>query len=267
MQANTAAMLGGFVLAWVALMPVVAQAESLRDCTDCPEMVIIPAGSFNMGSYDGDADELPPHRVTISRAFALGKTEVTQGEWRAVMHDHSRGMQDNDPSYFSSCGDDCPVEQVSWNDVQIFIQRLNARTRKHYRLPSEAEWEYACRGGVRQRYCGSDDADSVAWYGGSAEMQDSSVTATARVAGKQPNAFGLYDMSGNVWEWVEDSYHDSYKGAPNDGRSWQSDGKQRVLRGGSWFNTGQSVRAASRYREVPGFYSRFAGFRVLRALP
>ncbi|SBT07650.1 conserved exported hypothetical protein [Candidatus Accumulibacter aalborgensis] len=125
--------------------------EVFRDCADCPEMVVIPAGSFDMGGSAGD--ESPVHRVSV-RGFAMGRTEVTQGQWRAVMG--------NNPSYFSNCGADCPVEQVSWNDAQDYVRKLSANTGKTYRLPSEAEWEYACRAGGRHEYCGGDSIESVA---------------------------------------------------------------------------------------------------------
>jgi len=218
----------------------------IRDCPDCPEMVVIPAGSFEMGETG------PTHRVTL-QSFALGKTEVTQGQWKAVMG--------NNPSHFVRCGDNCPVEQVSWNDAQAFIQRLNAKTGKQYRLPSEAEWEYACHAEGRQAYCGSDNLDSVAWHDGN------SGNSTHPVAVKQANAFGLYDMSGNVWEWVEDSYHDDYKGAPVDGSAWQSDGANRVLRGGSWIVSPRVGHEAGRNQnETAGSYYNL-GFRLARVLP
>src|SRR5208283_145707 len=116
------------------------EGTTFRDCPDCPEMVVIPAGSFDMGSSKGN--EQPVHRVTITKAFLMGKTEVTQGQWRAIMN--------NNPSSFNNCGDNCPVEIVSWDEVQEFIEKLNAKTGKQYRLPSEAEWEYACRAGEQQ---------------------------------------------------------------------------------------------------------------------
>jgi formylglycine-generating enzyme required for sulfatase activity len=245
----------------------VEPGDMFRDCPDCPEMVVIPPGSFEMGSRQGEMNERPVHRVTIKNSFAIGKTEVTQGEWRAVMHDQWRTIMGKDPSFFLSCGDNCPVEQVSWDDIQIFLQRLSAQTRKQYRLPSEAEWEYACRAGGKHEYCGSDDANSVAWFGGFVDEEGEGGNCTVAVATKQPNAFGLYDMSGNVWEWVADSYHENYKGAPTDGSAWQKDGKLRLLRGGSWFNDPKSVRAAKRFKEVPTFRSKFDGFRVVRVLP
>ncbi|MFZ1767031.1 MAG: formylglycine-generating enzyme family protein [Candidatus Nitrotoga sp.] len=225
----------------------------IKDCITCPDMVTIPSGEFEMGSSNGSSNEKPVHSVSINN-FALGKTEVTQGQWFAVMG--------NNPSRFISCGDDCPVESVSWDDVQMFIQKLNAKTGEHYRLPSEAEWEYACRAGGQHEYCGSDNLDSVAWN------KDNSGGSIHSVSHKQPNAFGLYDMSGNVWEWVEDSYHDSYNGAPTNGSVWQGDGANHpVLRGGSWFHDSQSARGATREWGIPTFKFLFFGFRIARMLP
>ncbi|MDD5384921.1 MAG: SUMF1/EgtB/PvdO family nonheme iron enzyme [Gallionella sp.] len=219
---------------------------TIRDCPGCPELAVIPAGSYDMGETDST------HRVTL-KSFALGKTEVTQGQWKAIMG--------NNPSNFTSCGDNCPVEQVSWNDAQAFIQKLNAKTGKQYRLPSEAEWEYACHAGGRQVYCGSDNLDSVAWHDGN------SGNSTHPVAGKQANAFGLYDMSGNVWEWVEDSQHADYNGAPDDGSAWQGDGTNRVLRGGSWIVSPRVGSEVNRNWNGPGASYYNLGFRLARILP
>ena len=230
--------------------------KTFKDCPDCPEMVEIPAGSFDMGSDNGEPDEKPVHHVTIARPFAIGKTEVTQEQWHAVMGDN--------PSNFTGCGDTCPVEQVSWNDAQAYIQKLNARTGKQYRLPTEAEWEYACRAGNRQEYCGSDNADSVAWdsfNSGSFFFNTPHPAAT-----KKANAFGLYDMSGNVWEWVEDNYHDNYNGAPVDGSAWMN-GSMHVLRGGSWGYDRKFGRAAARSKFGPTYRYYSYGFRLARTLP
>lgn len=219
--------------------------QVLKDCTDCPEMAVIPSGTYKRGWA-----KIP---VTISRAFALGKTEVTQGQWRSVMG--------NNPSAASNCGDDCPVESVSWNDVQEFIYKLNAKTGKHYRLPSEAEWEYACRAGVRQEYCGSDNLDSIGW------SESNGGRSTHSVGRKQANAWGLYDMTGNVWELAEDNYFiENELGAPTDGSARQGKDVRRAARGGSWAvnpknmtpNKNKGVKPASRDDDV--------GFRLAREL-
>jgi len=227
-----------------------------KDCGDCPEMVVVPAGSFDMGSNNGEDNEKPVHRVTIGKPFAMGKTEVTQGQWKAIMGDN--------PSKYINCGDNCPVEMVSWDDAQSFIQKLNDKTGKQYRLPSEAEWEYACRAGGMHTYCGSDDPDSVSWYGGSSKPAGNSGKTTNPVATRQPNAFGLHDMSGNVWEWVEDSYHVNYIGAPDNGSAWQGDGSLRVPRGGSW---SYLQRAAKRGGSQPKYRFGTIGLRLARTLP
>ena len=224
-----------------------------KDCPDCPEMVEIPKGSFDMGETG------TTHRVTLAKPFAIGKTEVTQGQWKAVMG--------SNPSYFANCGDTCPVEGVSWDDAQAFIQKLNSKTGKQYRLPSEAEWEYACRAGRRHEYCGSNDIGSVAWYGAYVNPKGNSGETTNPVATKQANAFGLYDMSGNVWEWVEDSWHGNYSGAPTDGSAWPGDGAKRVRRGGSWKFKPQNARAAFRFWFEPAIQDTDVGFRLARMLP
>jgi formylglycine-generating enzyme required for sulfatase activity len=241
---------------WESVAEPVA-GKTFKDCPNCPEMVELPAGSLTMGSEYGDADERPVHIVTIDRPFAIGKTEVTQAQWLAVMGGEN-------PSYFSGCGDACPVEQVSWEDTQKYIQKLNTETGKHYRLPSEAEWEYACRAGNQQEYCGSDQADRVAWNSNTSGTFF--VNSTHPVATKTANAFGLYDMSGNVWEWVEDNYHESYSGAPSDGSAWLG-GSTRVLRGGSWGYNSKSSRASARSKFAANFQYWSYGFRLARTLP
>jgi formylglycine-generating enzyme required for sulfatase activity len=228
--------------------------NTFKDCPDCPEMVAISAGNFDMGE-PGET-----HRVTV-KTFALGKTEVTQGQWKAVMG--------SNPSYFPQCGDDCPVEQVSWDDAQIFLKKLSDKTGKIYRLPSEAEWEYACRAGGQHEYCGSDTLDEVGWYGAHATPVGNSGKNTNPVARKQANALGLYDMSGNVWEWVEDCWNSSYAGAPADGSAWTTGecSVGRVLRGGSWGGFPQFSRAAYRFRVVATYRDFSLGFRPARMLP
>lgn len=243
----------------IASTVIYTAGQTFRDCAECPEMVAIPAGSFEMGSNDGGRDERPVHRVGVP-AFALAKTEVTQGQWRNLMG--------GDPSHFNPCGDGCPMEKVSWQDAQDFVQRLSATTGEPYRLPSEAEWEYSCRAGGRQTYCGSDNLDSVAWYGKIRNVSSGGNYPYA-VGQKQANAFGLYDMSGNIWEWVEDCYHTSYVGAPTDGSAWISgcSGDSRVMRGGSWLNGPGSARPAYRIVTPPADRVDAKGFRPARMLP
>jgi formylglycine-generating enzyme required for sulfatase activity len=212
------------------------------------EMVPIPAGEFLMGSDSSDKqtpnDETPRHTVKVP-AFKISKTEITQGQWKAV--------KGSNPSYFKDCGDDCPVEQVSFDEAQAFIEKLNTLTGKSYRLPKEAEWEYACRAGGDFKYCGGNNLDAVAWHG------ENSGSKTHPVGGKQPNAFGLYDMSGNVWEWTCSAYKDRY----GDGsESTCATAGRRVIRGGSWYNVPGYLRSAYRYRYDPGYRYYFLGFRL-----
>jgi formylglycine-generating enzyme required for sulfatase activity len=173
------------------------------------------------------------------RNYEMGKFEVTQAQWRAVMG--------NNPSRFTACGDNCPVEQVSWNDVQEFLQKLNAKTGKNYRLPTETEWEVACYGGSQTEYCGSNEINAVAWY------RDNSGYTTHPVGQKQANGYGLYDMSGNVWEWMSDCYDASCE--------------ERVLRGGSWDDIALISRAVHRSNMSPAFRLNYYGFRLARTLP
>jgi formylglycine-generating enzyme required for sulfatase activity len=220
------------------------------------EFVLIPAGSFSMGAdknFDpaGDDDETPQHRVTISKPFYLGKYEVTQGQWTAVMG--------SNPSEFK--GRSNPVEQVSWDDVQVFIQRLNRQEgHNRYRLPTEAEWEYAARAGTSSAYSFGDGADSLgryAWYGNNSGVE------THPVGQKQPNAWGLYDMHGNVWEWVQDWYGERYySNASGTDPKGPSSGSIRVLRGGSWFDDAEYCRSAFRGSFTPDDRGNDIGFRL-----
>lgn len=216
-----------------------------KDCADCPEMVVIPAGSFMMGSNESK-DEMPVHLVNI-RSFAIGKYEVTQGQWKAVMG--------SNPSRFSNCGDLCPVEKISWSDAQQFIHRLNQKTGKNYRLPSEAEWEYAARAGSTTRYWWGETAShEYANYGvdecckkGFTGGKDSWLF-TAPVGQFPANPFGLHDMHGNVAEWVQDRYNNNYVGAPIDGSAWltgDAPERGRINRGGGWDDT-QTLRSSHR---------------------
>ena len=212
------------------------------------EMVKVEAGSFNMGAtpemQDPDTDEKHVHRVTLTNNYYIGKYEVTQALWKIVMG--------SNPS--NSKGDNLPVEQVSWNDCQDFISKLNAMTGKRFRLPSEAEWEYAARGGNKSRgyqYSGSNTIGDVAWYDGN----NSSMTHA--VGTKQPNELGLYDMTGNVWEWCQDWY-DSYSSSPQTNPIGAVSGSYRVRRGGSWFDS--TWRCRSSYRRFITSANRSSNF-------
>jgi formylglycine-generating enzyme required for sulfatase activity/predicted Ser/Thr protein kinase len=226
------------------------------------EFVSIPSGSFRMGSpssEDGrDDDEGPVHTVRVD-TFELMTTEVTQGMWKEVMGEN--------PSHDYGVGDNYPVYYVSWSDCQEFIDRLKEMDPSHtYRLPSEAEWEYACRAGTTTRYYwGNSDAESVmkryCWY------DENSDGSTHPVGTKEPNAWGLYDMSGNVHEWCEDKYHQNYSGAPTDGSAWMSgwDSSNRMNRGGSWLNFARGCRSAYRFRYSPGRRRLNLGLRLARS--
>jgi formylglycine-generating enzyme required for sulfatase activity len=236
-------------------------------CANCPEMVPVQGGTYTMGcqgsSRDGECYdwEKPPHEVTV-QDFYIGKYEVTQAEWRRV-------MGSNPPELYNTGCDQCPVERVSWNDVQEFIKKLNAQTGKNYRLPTEAEWEYAARGGAKSKgylYSGSNTVADVAWYDGNAKSGNTngSQKTTRPVGTRVANELGIHDMSGNVWEWVEDDWHGNFSGAPTDGRAWvdSSRASNRVGRGGSWVFTALHCRAAYRYCYTPANRSDFIGFRL-----
>jgi len=221
------------------------------------KFVLIPTGSFIMGSPSSevgrDDDESPQHQVTISRSFYMQTTEVTQGQWKRVMG--------NNPSYLSSCGDDCPVEGVSWNDVQEFIQKLNSMegTNK-YRLPTEAQWEYAARAGTATRFYSGEnnyDLSRAGWYYVNSERR------THPVGQKTPNAWGLYDIHGNVWEWVKD-WMGSYPSGSVTDPEGPSSGSARVSRGGSKLNRSFNCRSAERRDDGPSSRYGDLGFRLIR---
>ena len=221
------------------------------------EFVRIPSGSFMMGSDNGDSDEKPVHQVTISNDFWMGKTEVTQGQWKAVMGSSPSAMSDLGQEFF---GDNKPVVRVSWDDAQDFVRKLNAKNEGTYRLPTEAEWEYACRAGSTTKYSygdGDGSLGSYAWYG------SNSGNKPHEVATKQPNAWGLYDMHGNVWEWCED-WFGSYSGNAQTDPRGSSSGSNRVLRGGGWHADAVNLRSAYRSRYTPSLRNYDLGFRVVR---
>lgn len=215
------------------------------------ELVRIPGGKFLMGSAEGEGykKERPQHEVTVP-GFWMGKYPVTQAQYKAITGENL--------SLFASGS--LPATRVSWNDAVKFCKRLSGKTGKHYRLPSEAEWEYACRAGTTTRYFFGDDLTQQ-------QANFNSYVKNATPAGKYPpNAFGLYDMHGNVWEWCQDHWHDNYKRAPTDGRAWIVNWNpfgMRVIRGGSWFNTPRVCRSAYRDFNTPGDCILDYGFRVV----
>ena len=238
-----------------------------RDCPRCPEMVVVPAGSYRMGSADGGADERPVHEVTFAAPFAVGMHEVTFAQWDACVSD--RGCpRGKDIAKDRGWGRGRrPVIHVSWDDAQRYARWLSGETKKQYRLLSESEWEYAARAGTQTAYSWGDGIGvGRANCRGCGSQWDNRQTAPA--GSFAANAWGLHDMHGNVWEWVEDCRNGSYAGAPRDGGAWVS-GKcsLRVLRGGSWFDGPSFLRAAYRFRYSTGYrVSSVIGFRVARTL-
>ena len=235
------------------------------------EFVFIPAGSFTMGSPSNeqgrDSDEGPQHRVTISKPFYMQTTEVTQGQWRRVMG--------GNPSHFKSCGSNCPVESVSWDDAQEFISKLNAMEGGNkYRLPTEAQWEYACRAGTTATFnMGNNITTNQANYNGKCPMPGYSKgqchNKTLPVKSFSPNKWGLYDMHGNVREWCSDRYgKDYYSSSPTRDPQGASSSTLRVLRGGSWLDDAGCLRSADRFAvgwDRPD--GRRVGFRITRITP
>ena len=228
------------------------------------KFILIQPGTFVMGSPLSEPDrgnDEDQHRVIISKPFYIQTTEVTQGQWAAVMG--------NNPSYFIDCGMDCPVEEISWNQVQVFIQKLNTQTGKNYRLPTEAEWEYACRAGTTNSfYFGRCLTTDQANYDGDYPISGCTIgkdrEKTLPVASFEPNALGLYDMHGNVREWCQDWYGD-YPSETVADPVGPVAADTRVLRGGSWNNLAKYCRSADRDSGAPGERSLIYGFRLARS--
>jgi formylglycine-generating enzyme required for sulfatase activity len=247
--------------------------SEFKDCAECPAMVAVPAGSFAMGTTASDpgheADESPQHDVSIPRALAVGKFEVTFAEWDACVA--GGGCEGYRPSDDGWGRGNRPVIHVSWNDAQSYVAWLSRRTGKPYRLPSESEWEYAARAGTLTPYFwGLTASRDRANYGGdiccSGLAQGSDRWENTSPAGSfPPNAFGLHDMLGNVWEWTGDCQNKNYEGAPRDGGAWTTgDCAVRVLRGGSWLSDPGFVRSAIRDWDSIGDRNYDSGFRVVR---
>ena len=238
--------------------------RTFRDCAECPELVVVPVGDFMMGSPSGEKgrrkNEGPRHRVTIGAPFAVGVYEVTFGEWEAcVSGGGCNGYRPDDRGWGRG---NRPVVNVSWKDAKAYVEWLSRKTGQGYRLLSEAEWEYVARAGTETAYhFGSRISPGQANYSRSGHGK------TVPVGSYPSNAFGLHDVHGNVWEWVEDCYNKSYRGAPSDGSAWKSgDCSGRVLRGGSWYDQPRYLRSANRYGYDAGIRNDYNGFRIARTL-
>jgi formylglycine-generating enzyme required for sulfatase activity len=242
--------------------------DSFREGMDCPEMVVVPAGRFLMGSpaRQGDDDEHPEHEVTIAKPFAVAKFALTFDEWDGCA---AAGGCRSDVSDSGWGRGRRPVINVSWGDAQAYVKWLSGITGKPYRLLSEAEYEYAARAGTQLKYPWGDDIElggkAMANCDGCGSQWDDKQTAS--VGSFAANAFGLYEMVGNVWEWMEDCWNRSYEGAPTDGSTWTSGNCScRVVRGGSWYDGPGSLRSAYRHRNSTDNRSNDLGFRVARTL-
>ena len=282
---------------------VFAVGDVFRDCPHCPQMVVVPAGSFEMGSPASEEerfdDEGPQHRVTIGSNFAVGVHEVTRGEFARFVSATERstgdscwmwedgGWEERSGRSWRSPGfsqeDSHPVVCVSWDDARAYASWLSRETGEEYRLLSEAEWEYAARAGTRTARYWGEAAPGQCRYANGADLAakrrnsgwtvadcDDGHYTTSPVGSFAPNGFGLRDVLGNVWEWVEDCWRDSYAGAPRNGSAWiEGDGgdcSHRVLRGGSWDSLSQSLRSANRGSYVTGGRDIYVGLRLFRSV-
>jgi formylglycine-generating enzyme required for sulfatase activity len=239
-----------------------ASGESFKDCPSCPEMLAISPGQFVMGDNKGDRSERPAHRVRISEPFAIGKYEVTVGQWsECVKAGACKSVSAN-----IKTSDNAPIRDVSWDDAHDYVSWLSRITGAPYRLPTEAEWEYANRAGSTTTY----------WWGdkmvpGKANCKDCGglwdQKLPAEIGSYEANPNGLHDMNGNVWEWVSDCWHRNYQGAPSDGKSWDdANCTVKVIRGGSWRNDKTYVHSASRFKYDTYVRYLLNGFRVARSM-
>jgi formylglycine-generating enzyme required for sulfatase activity len=284
------ALIGAAVAAACSILPPSAAAQkkpsespgsaagTFRDCPTCPEMVVLPAGEFMMGSPESelgrDSNEGPQRKVAIDRPFAVGKFEVTFAQWDACAAEGGCKHKPGDEGWGRGKR---PVINVSWHDAMQYAAWLSSKTGKAYRLPTEAEWEYAGRGVTK-----ATDPHTPFATGATIDYKQANYDANFRYGeGKQgvyrqktlevgalpKNAFGLHDMHGNVWEWVQDCYKESFKGAPIDGSAVTSgDCRLRILRGGSWNYYPKLLRSAYRYATAPDVRLDMAGFRIARSL-
>ncbi len=259
--------------------------ERFRDCETCPEMVVVPAGSFMMGSPASEVErwdvEGPHHLVTIGAPFAVGAYEVTFANWDACVSVGGCGGYRPDDQGLGRGSR--PVIHVGWEQAQAYVRWLSRETGEEYRLPSEAEWEYVARAGTTTARYWGENASGQCRHGNGADAAARAAfpsppdsffigcsdahAQTAPVGRFQPNPFGLYDVLGNVWEWTEDCWNESYSGAPADGSAWRAgDCSRHVLRGGSWLNGPGILRAAFRYGDSAELRNSDLGFRVARAM-
>ncbi len=311
------------LLMTVLMSAQLAQADAVslsagavfRDCPDCPEIVVIPAGAFTMGSTPAETEaanlrpdiaprEWPARRVTIAKPFGIGRFEITRAQWAEFVE--ATGQPEGDacitwnvangkweevpgaswrrPGFAQD--DDHPAGCLSLADVRAYVAWLSAKTGQPYRLPTEAEWEYVARAGTTTLQSWGDSFDDVCDYANSSDLDRAQAHGgleaeptrffnchdgfvyTAPVGSYPPNQFGLYDVIGNIWEWVEDCYYATYEGAPSDGSAWIGDDCDRlVVRGGGWYSRVWFVRPAGRSRENPEYRSMTLGLRVVRELP
>jgi formylglycine-generating enzyme len=239
----------------------VAPAPLFKDPATAMEFVFVKGRCYQMGNTfgDGGPEEKRVHEVCLD-PFYMGKYEVTQGQWKKIMG--------SNPSVNSKCGDNCPVDTVSWIDVQNFISKLNSRSGgSKYRLPTEAEWEYAARsGGLPEQYAGGNVLVDVAWFF-DFSGEDNYRWGAKPVGTKRPNGLGIFDMTGNVWEWTNDWYgSDYYSNSPRNNPTGPTTGDLRVLRGGSWRNQSFDLRTTFRNYLTPNYRSDIIGFRLLRMI-
>jgi formylglycine-generating enzyme required for sulfatase activity len=244
--------------------------ETFKDCESCPDMAVVPAGSFAMGAADGEAGrqptELPRHEVRLTRPFAVSKHEITFDEWElCALEGGCDGYLPKDGGWGRGTR---PAIFISWDDAKAYVEHLRQKTGKAYRLLTEAEWEYAARAGTTTPYSTGETITTA-----QADFDDSATSNRGDYEGKTvdvgsfpPNPYGLFDMHGNVWEWVEDCWNDSHAGAPGDGSARGGDCARRVLKGGAWYFEADYLRAASRVSYPSGSRLNVAGFRVARTL-
>jgi formylglycine-generating enzyme required for sulfatase activity len=248
--------------------------DIFKDCSECPEMVVVAGGAVMMGSPSHEegraSNEGPQHEVKIEKQFAAGKFETTFEEWNACMLAGACKHAPNDHGWGKGRR---PVVDVSWEDAKEYVTWLSKKTGMEYRLLREAEWEYAARAGTTSTFSTGqaitgNDANFDAGYSFAGSGKGQYRKSTVEVGSFRPNAFGLHDMHGNVWEWVEDCWHSNYRGGPANGTSWSDrcNERARVLRGGSWIDPPRILRSAYRSRNIPVYRSSTVGFRVARTL-